>query len=35
MVRLPGRLFWVYALLRPLRLTARYAGFAARYLLSR
>ena len=35
MIRLPGRLYWVYALLRPLRLAARHAGFAARYLLSR
>jgi hypothetical protein len=35
MVRLPGRLYWAYALLRPLRLTAHYAGFAARHLLSR
>ena len=35
LTRLPDRLFWLYSLLRPVRLAAQFAGFAGRYLLSR
>ena len=35
LIRLPDRLFWVYSLLRPVRLAVRSGGFAVKYLVSR
>jgi hypothetical protein len=35
LIRLPNRLFWIYCLLRPVRLVAQFVGLAARYMLSR